>query len=508
MATTYIHPLKDSKSSLIYTKLGNGQKKKMHEAEGTTRAAFEVGDMPRDDMAVYAEEVHKKHPLSCYEAFEVRVSFSPDELKAGNADDEQMAGEHSYKLCKKLYPNAMCYVTVHNDGKGGCVHAHCLVVNHDEVTGQTLRDNRRHFEVKDASDELAAEEGLSVIGTPKFACDHKKEPTTWEKRRDTCDAFERRLGDRVQKARDESKSLDEFKHNLSVYGVELMEQKRMGKDGKEHEAWCYKMMDIYGSKPRKRRRKAKLLADDLTKDSIESYYDQKQAQNPVEASQPTVTPIYQENVSEDATEPIKGHAEDEAAYSLLDDYKIDEDDVKCFTDCLERQYRKDAMRNARNLRNDATYARIKQAQQTPAETTKKLQVDVDKARAQFKADKANLDELKTHKAPNLYGIMRLFDICRKKAKTPFERMIDEMFFQMMKNLLKVFAAEQSRRQIEEAERKLYKSRRKMWDAEKRLKAAHVIVMQRKARSVSKIRSLMQDIEEAEKRGSEDFELGG
>jgi hypothetical protein len=104
--------------------------------------------------------------------------------------------------------------------------------------------------------------------------------------------------------------------------------------------------------------------------------------------------------------------------------------------------------------------------------------------------------------------MRLFDICRKKAKTPFERMIDEMFSQMMKNLLKVFAAEQSRRQIEEAERKLYKSRHKMWDAEKRLKAAHVIVIQEKARSVRKTRSFMQDIEEAEKRSSEDLELGG
>jgi hypothetical protein len=47
----------------------------------------------------------------------------------------------------------------------------------------------------------------------------------------------------------------------------------------------------------------------------------------------------------------------------------------------------------------------------------------------------------------------------------------------------------------------------MWDAEKRLKAAHVIVMQNKARSVRKTLSLMQDIEEAEKRGGEDFEFG-
>jgi hypothetical protein len=267
------------------------------------------------------------------------------------------------------------------------------------------------------------------------------------------------------------------------------------------------MMDVYGSKPRKRRRKAKLLADDLTKDSIESHYAQKQANKALKDQNQTVAPTYQENVSEDTTEPIKGHVEDEAAYSLLDDYKIDEEDVKNFADCLENQYRRNAMCNGRNLRNDATYAQIKQAQQTPTETTTKLQVDVDEARVHFKADKANLDELKTCKAPNLHGIMRLFDICRKKAKTPFERMIDEMFSQMMKNLLKVFAAEQSRRQIEEAERKLYKSRRKMWDAEKRLKAAHVIVMQNKARSVRKTLSLMQDIEEAEKRGGEDFEFG-
>lgn len=288
MATTYIHPLKDAKASMIYTELGNGKKKKMHEAEGTTRAAYEVGDMPRDDMAVYAEEIHKKHPASRYEAFEVRVSFSPDELKADNKSDEQMAGEHSYKLCKKLSPNSMCYVTVHNDGKGGCVHAHCLVVNHDEVTGQTLRDNRRHFEVKDASDELAAEEGLSVIGTPKFERDRLKEGTTWDERRKECTSFEQRLGDKVQRARDSSKTLDEFKQHLHWAGVELMEQKRKGKDGEEHEAWCYKMEDIESPKHRKRRRKAKLLADDLTKASIESYYDEKEAQKPVEAQKPKV----------------------------------------------------------------------------------------------------------------------------------------------------------------------------------------------------------------------------
>ena len=496
MATTYIHPLKDAKASMIYTELGNGKKKKMHEVEGTTRAAYEVGDMPRDDMAIYAEEMHKRHPASRYEAFEVRVSFSPDELKAGNKSDEQMAGEHSYKLCKKLYPNSMCYVTVHNDGKGGCVHAHCLVVNHDEVTGQTLRDNRRHFEVKNASDELAAEEGLSVIGTPKFEREKHKEGTIWTKRRESCDAFEQRLGDRVQRARDESKSLDEFKHNLGVYGVELMEQKRKGKDGEEHEAWCYKMMDIYGDKPRKRRRKAKLLADDLTKDSIESYYDQKQANKAVEDQKPTVIPIYQENASEDVTEPIKGYTKDEVAYSLLDDYKVDSEDVRDFTDALASQYR----RRRVNTRGDAIYNDMCHAQNNIDETTEKLQADVDEAREQFKVDKANLDELKTHKAPNLYGLGQYFKIAgNQKGRSPFERMLDDMFAQMLAEIMRQMIEEQRRQAREEAEKRLYDSRKNMWDAEKRLKAANRAIDHEMSRTGGRrVTSHMQDVYEADR----------
>lgn len=500
MATTYIHPLKDAKASMIYTELGNGKKKKMHEVEGTTRAAYEVGDMPRDDMAVYAEEVQKRHPLSSYEAFEVRVSFSPDELKAGDADDEQMAGEHSYKLCKKLYPNSMCYVTVHNDGKGGCVHAHCLVVNHDEVTGQTLRDNRRHFEVKNASDELAAEEGLSVIGTPKFEREKHKEGTTWTKRRESCDAFEQRLGDRVQRARDESKSLDEFKHNLGVYGVELMEQKRKGKDGEEHEAWCYKMMDIYGDKPRKRRRKAKLLADDLTKDSIESYYAQKEANKALNDQKPNVVPIEQAKPSDGEYEHPRGDMEPEETYSLLDDYRVDSEDVKGFTDSLESQYRRRAIHDGRDLRRDAIYAQIRLAQKTPIETTEKLQADVDAARAQFKADKAVVDGMKAHRAPSLYGLRQCFKFAgSQKGKAPFERMLDDMFAQMMAELMRQMIEEQRRQAREEAEKRLYESRKNMWDAEKRLRAANRAIDHEMNRtSDRRLSSRMQEVYEADK----------
>ncbi|HGA3156407.1 TPA: relaxase [Streptococcus agalactiae] len=476
MATTFIHPLKDASSSLIYTELGNGQKKKKHEAEGTTRAACEMGDLPRDDMAKYAKTLRESHPGRKTEAYEIRVSFSPDELKAHNADDEQMALTHSYKLCKKIYPNSMCYVTVHNDGKGECVHAHCLVVNHDEVTGKTLQDNLRHFEVKNASDELAAEEGMTVVGTPKFYKDKHPEGTTWEKRREECDVFEQRLGDKVQHARDTSENLDEFKEHLKWSHVELREKVKVDDDGVEHSSWSYHMMDEWGPKRRKRRRKAKDLVDDLSKEGIESYYAEKALESPnksVEDVKPNVESVEQEKPSEGEYEPLKAHIEDEATYSLLDDYKVDSEDVRDFTDALASQYRRKAIHEGRDLRRDADYAQIRLAQKTSIETTEKLQADVDVARAQFRADKAAMDELKYQKAPNLYGLRQCFKLAgQQKGKSQFERMLDDMFAQMMAELVRQMVEEQQRQAREEAEKRLYESRKDMWNAEKRLKAAN------------------------------------
>lgn len=513
MATTFIHPLKDASSSLIYTELGNGKKKAQHEAEGTTRVAAEMGDMPRDEMAKYAKALRENHPGRSTEAYEIRVSFSPEELKAGSKSDEQMALTHSYRLCKKLYPNSMCYVTVHNDGKGGCVHSHCLVVNHDELTGKTLQDDLRHFEVKNASDELAAEEGLTVVGTPKFYKDKHPEGTTWEKRREECDAFERMLGDKVQYARDTSENLDEFKEHLKWSHVELRQKVKVDDDGVEHSSWSYHMLDEWGPKRRKRRRQAKDLADDLSKEGIESYYAEKALKSPnkpVEDVKPSVVPIEQEKPSEGEHEPLNAHIEPEATYSLFDDYKVDSEDVRDFTDALASQYRRKAIHEGRDLRRDADYAQIRLAQKTPIETTEKLQVDVDAARAQFKADKAVVDEMKAHRAPSLYGLRQCFKFAgSQKGKAPFERMLDDMFAQMMAELMRQMVEEQ-RQARKDAEKRLYESRKNMWDAEKRLRAANRAIDHEMNRtSDRRVSSRMQDVCEADKTAyqtdSEQFE---
>ncbi|WP_394955924.1 hypothetical protein [Scardovia wiggsiae] len=84
-----------------------------------------------------------------------------------------------------------------------------------------------------------------------------------------------------------------------------------------------------------------------------------------------------------------------------------------------------------------------------------------------------MDELKGQRAPNLYGLKQCFTMAgNQKGKSPFERMLDDMFAQMMAELIKQMIEEQQRQAREEAEKRLYESRKNMWDAEKRLRAAN------------------------------------
>ncbi len=188
--------------------------------------------------------------------------------------------------------------------------------------------------------------------------------------------------------------------------------------------------------------------------------------------------------------------EPEATYSLLDDYKVDSEDVKTATEALRSQYRRKHV----DVRGDGVYASIEHARANIPETTSKLQEDVDRAHAQFKADKAAVDELKSQKAPSLYGLKQCFRIAgNQKGKTPFERMLDDMFAQMMAELMRQMIEEQQRQAREEAEKRLYESRKDMWDAEKRLRAANRAIDNEASRTRGRrVTSHMQDAYEADK----------
>lgn len=139
MSTTNVQPLTNVRGRMSYTEYGEGDMRRGHIANGTNRIVSEFGDMPsRADFITYCECNRYRHPNAVNEGFELRISWSPDELNPNEPDDVQRAMEYSYLLSHELAPDSPCWVTMHTDGEGECVHAHVTIVNHDLRTGLAI----------------------------------------------------------------------------------------------------------------------------------------------------------------------------------------------------------------------------------------------------------------------------------------------------------------------------------------------------------------------------------
>ena len=154
------------------------------------------------------------------------------------------------------------------------MHVHATIANHDLVAGTAIAHGTDHATVKRKNDRLSREMGFTVVG-PEPA----REPTTWAERKGQfgIESFERVLGNRVADARDHASNMEEFLEELKIRGVERTETRKVDeKTGEETVGWSYKSRDPYGKSRRKRRRRASNLADDLTREGIEAYFEAKQ----------------------------------------------------------------------------------------------------------------------------------------------------------------------------------------------------------------------------------------
>ena len=244
MSTTYIQALPNVRGRMSYTEHGEGSRRREHLRNGTDRIAAQMGDMPsREEFVEYCESLHGVHPAALNEGYELRVSWATDELKPENPDDVQRGLEHAYTLCHRLAPDSPCWVTMHVDGEGGCVHAHATIANHDCRTGQVVNKGDTSLyapRVQAVNDVLSRESGLSVLGADKVR-------STWAERRDefASDSFDRRLGDAVQLARNLSDDVDSFKSYLKAYDIELKETTKTDKrTGEVTTGWSYRMRDV------------------------------------------------------------------------------------------------------------------------------------------------------------------------------------------------------------------------------------------------------------------------
>ena len=118
MSTTHIQPLPNVRGRMSYTELGEGKKRTRNIREKTNRIAAQMGDMgTREDFIRFCSAMRRQSQgTRLNEGYELRVSWSPEELSKDSPEDIQRACEYGYALCKEVAPNAPCWVTVHTDG--------------------------------------------------------------------------------------------------------------------------------------------------------------------------------------------------------------------------------------------------------------------------------------------------------------------------------------------------------------------------------------------------------
>lgn len=470
MSTTFVTALLSVRANMTYTELGKGKQRKEHIENGTNRIVAQFGDKPsREAFVAYCENSMSRHPNAVNEGFELRVSWATDELDPNNPDDIQRGMEHAYLLCHELAPDSPCWVTMHTDGDGGCVHAHATIVNHDVRTGLAINKGDTSLyapRVQAVNDELSRANGLQVLGADKSH-------TTWEERSATLDAksFDRHLGDKIAFARDNADSMEAFKKNLEYAGVTLTETAKTDKKtGEVTTGWSYKAKDVWGPKMRTRKRRASNLCDDFTKDGIEAYFEEKQAQAEEQAqkapTEPEVVAAVPEDVPQDVQthqspepEPIPAVPEPDTPKEDFHVYEPSADDVSDMAGDLRRAYVRHCEGKGQNYMDD-TYHRFVSVQADPHDAWLELHAEVARAREEFHRTKAELDAVKQQRKDFAVG-MAIFRAVNRKSQSPMARMMADMYAMMFQQMM------QAKR--EEAERKLYERRKAMWDAEKALK---------------------------------------
>jgi hypothetical protein len=300
VSATSVRALHDLGVSGDYLEFGVGSMKAGHKEAGTNRfGSGSYCDAPSVEAFIamgdrFAEEHGRKVKAHSYV-----MSWSPGELDVNDPADLQRAGDLAFLFAKTVRPDSPCLIVVHDDGDGGCVHAHIVTLNHDLETGKSPRDFRVHWQVKRANDELMREQGMDVIEPIHKA----SQRPYWDEQRGDMAGFDRQLGDAIVGARAEAladpSAVDlaafhaAFDAACAARGVELVEKefevksdKRRGKTkGDTAVGITYRMFDEVtpSKKPRWRRRKASSLSPEFTIDGLHAAFAkvaQQRAQPP------------------------------------------------------------------------------------------------------------------------------------------------------------------------------------------------------------------------------------
>lgn len=166
MSITKVQPSKDVAAAAVYV---------LHE----TRQNMRSGVVRAERLAIISSDPTVNDALSFAaaarsqlagakrsrkdEAICIIQSWSPEELDANDPTDLDLAFYGATQLLNRVAPNSDGMVAIHTDGKGGQVHAHIVIVNHDDATGNRIEKARNWHAVKAENDALMTELGMRVI---------------------------------------------------------------------------------------------------------------------------------------------------------------------------------------------------------------------------------------------------------------------------------------------------------------------------------------------------------
>ncbi|MGP9623718.1 relaxase/mobilization nuclease domain-containing protein [Corynebacterium sp. AOP34-AQ2-28] len=336
MSTTHIKKVAGTRGAIDYQIYGakGTDRYRNNKRLGTDRVVAQSMDAESSEAFVERAEALREANGRKIEALSIIQSFERTEMDPDSPGDAQRVNAMGYALAKKMYPNSDTHVITHNDGSGGHLHNHIVVLNHDNVTGLAIKSNTLHWQVRRHNDQLMRDNGLSVV-TPDNAKDRAR---YWELERDGASVteFERRLGDTINEVLYDSEvvDLDGYRDALQARGVELIDKKHTipaSKDGNkpEHESvgWTYKMEDTTGEKARSRRRKASALSTEFTHSAVAVTLDEKMLDRTV----------YADHEARDTTEdtPVVAEEVDEPTPTVRHSPVDDDDDPVLAPEAME-----------------------------------------------------------------------------------------------------------------------------------------------------------------------------
>lgn len=250
-----------ARSSVAYALYGRGEQNRQHMEDGTTRAAGYACTMESPEAFIdYAEAQACGHGRK-NEVYNLILAFDPKKFDIAKPEDIERAVAIAQQLASAAF-SAEHMVVIHDDANGEHVHAHIVVVNHDELTGKALEKNTSWSHgLRQLNDQILSENGLEPNPNPVAP------KPDWELRREqfTTGRFEQTLGDRVYESLADPRSAnrEKFEVVLAEHGVRL---KVTDRDG-----WTYSMRREDNGKWG--RKKASALTPEFTAEGAQQIFD-------------------------------------------------------------------------------------------------------------------------------------------------------------------------------------------------------------------------------------------